>query len=287
MEDARVVIHSAMDITPAMIDAAHELKLVIKYQMRPGKADLSILKQKDIAYFQVPCLALFSVAEFTVMMILVLEKEFAKAYDGMKAETWLPDLKPQLTTQTKYPYNWVGLKSFNTLFGRVVGIVGMGTVGKNVARMVQPFGMQVLYYDLTRLPLEEERSLNLHFVSSDELLEQADFVTLHLKLTEQTENFMGAREFGLMKPSAFFINTSRGRVVNEDSLYNALKNHKIAGAALDVFWYEPLPSNSPLRTLDNIVLTPHIAGIPLEANAGMEAEMITDYINRYLTSYFT
>jgi phosphoglycerate dehydrogenase-like enzyme len=287
LEDTQVLIHSMTDITPAMLDAAPQLKVVIKYQMRPGKADIHLLKQRGIAYIQVPCMALFSVAEFTVMMILVLAKEFIKAYEDMKTETWLPDLQPQLTTQTKYPYNWVSLNNLNTLFGRVIGIIGIGTVGKNVARMVQPFGMQVMYYDLYRLSSLEEQSLNLLYAPLDELLGQADFVTLHLKYTEQTENFMGDREFGLMKSSAFFINTSRGRVVNEDALFDVLKNHSIAGAALDVFWYEPLPSNSPLRTLDNVILTPHVAGIPLEANAGMEAEMIVDYINHYLTSRYS
>ena len=232
-------------------------------------------------------MALFSVAEFTVMMILVLAKELLKAYEDTKAETWLPKLQPELTTQTKYPYNWVDLKHFNTLAGRTAGIIGMGIVGKSVAQLLQPFGMRVRYYDIFRPSPQEEQELNIEYAPLDELLQLADFITIHLKLTEQTENFMGRREFGLMKPNAFFINTSRGRIVDEEALFAALKNKTITGAALDVFWHEPLPSDSPLRTLENIILTPHVAGIPLDANVDMEAEMILGHISSQIDLGFS
>ena len=115
----------------------------------------------------------------------------------------------------------------------------------------------------------------------EELFSDSDFVTVHLKHTDKTEGIIAMSEFERMKPTAFFINTSRGRVIDEKALINVLKRTVIAGAALDVFWYEPLPSDSPLRTLDNVILTPHVAGIPLDANANLEADLFIDKIKEH------
>ena len=161
LRDCRILIHSSSDINEEILRHAPKLKLIIKYEMRPGKADLELLQERSISYAKVPCMALISVAEFTVMLILIQAKEFMKASQDTINETWLPELQPQLTSQTKYPYNWVNLQSFNTLSNRTVGIVGMGIVGKTVARFLQPFGMRILYHDIFRLPTKEEEQLNL------------------------------------------------------------------------------------------------------------------------------
>jgi phosphoglycerate dehydrogenase-like enzyme len=278
VKDADILVHSSSDITAELLELAPQAGLIVKYEFRPGKADVELLEERGIAYAKVPCMALISVAEFTVMLILVQAKEFIKAYQDTLKETWLPDLQPQLTSQTKYPYNWVGLQSFNTLANRTAGIVGMGIVGKTVAKLLQPFGMKVLYHDIYRLSPEEEALHNIHYVSMEELFTSSDYVTVHLKHTDQTEGIIGMSEFKLMKPTAFFINTSRGRVIDEDALITILEQNSIAGAALDVYRYEPLPSESPLRNLDNVILTPHVAGIPLDANAALEAEIFVEKI---------
>jgi D-3-phosphoglycerate dehydrogenase / 2-oxoglutarate reductase len=279
--DTNILIHSATDITDDILDNAPKLKLIIKYEMRPGRVNIEQLLLRKIIYVKVPCMALISVAEFTVMMILVQAREFIKAYEGVKKETWLPELQPMLTTQTQYPYNWVKLEKSFSLARKIVGIIGMGIIGKSVARFLQPFGMKVVYSDIYRLPDEEEELLNVSFLPLDELFITSDFITVHLKHTEKTEGIIGEKEFNLMKPGAYFINTSRGRVIDEIALIDVLKRKAIAGAALDVYRYEPLPSDSPLRTLDNVILTPHIAGIPLDANSGMEADIFIDAIERY------
>ena len=279
--DTSILIHSSTDITEDILDNAPRLKLIIKYEMRPGRVNLEQLLIRKIIYAKVPCMALISVAEFTVMMILVQAREFIKAYEGVKNETWLPGLQPMLTTQTKYPYNWVKLEKSFSLAQKTVGIIGMGIVGKAVARFLQPFGMKVVYNDIYRLPEKEEKLLNLSFLPLDELFVTSDFITVHLKHNDKTEGIIGEKEFNLIKPGAFFINTSRGRVVDEKALIDVLNRKAIAGAALDVYWYEPIHSDSPLRTLDNVILTPHIAGIPLDANAGMEADLIFEAIENH------
>lgn len=276
---ANVLIHSASDLTMDLLSGAEDLKKIIKYQMRPGRADLAYLQSKGIAYVEIPCMAIYSVAEFTIMLMLIAAKEFVPAYEGMKDQPWLPDLQPELTTQTKYPFNWTNLKNMKTLAGQTLGIVGMGTIGKYVAHMAQAFGMSILYYDQFRLSEQEEEQRKVCFASFDDLLRASDFVTVHLKLTDKTESMFGSREFHLMKRSAFFINTSRGRVVDEEALCEALEKQVIAGAALDVFRYEPLPSDSLLRRLNNVILTPHIAGIPLDTCAEQEAAMILQQIS--------
>jgi phosphoglycerate dehydrogenase-like enzyme len=218
------------------------------------------------------------VAEFAVMSMLALAKEYTRAYSDTIKQVWLPDLQPTLTTQTQYAYNWVKLEKFDTIYGKTAGIVGLGTIGKAVAKLLRPFGVEVLYTDVRRLSEAEEKELGIKQVDLEELLRLSDFVTLHLRLNEDTENFMGEREFGMMKSTAFFINTSRGRVVDEDALYHALSSGGIAGAALDVFWTEPLPSDSPLWRLDNVIITPHVAGTPASSAVQTEAELIAQRI---------
>ena len=174
--DTRILIHSSTDVTDDILDNSPQLKLIIKYEMRPGRANLERLQMMKINYAKVPCMALISVAEFTVMMILAQAREFIKAYEGVKKEIWLPELQPMLTTQSQYPYNWVRLENSFSLTRKTVGIIGMGIIGKAVARFLQPFGMKVVYTDIYRLPEEEEKLLSLSFLPLDELF---DYFRLH------------------------------------------------------------------------------------------------------------
>ncbi len=146
------------------------------------------------------------------------------------------------------------------IYGRTLGIVGLGTIGKKVARLAKAFGLTVQYYDLVRLTEDQADSLGVRFRLLNELLRTSDIVSLHVPLTPMTRHMIGARELKLMKPSAYLINTCRGPVVDEPALYKALSNRAIAGAGLDVFDQEPPPASNPLFALDNVVLTPHFAG---------------------------
>ncbi len=142
--------------------------------------------------------------------------------------------------------------------------MGLGTIGKKVARRAQPFDMHLLYYDIARLTEDQEDALGVRFALLPELLRVSDIVTLHVPLNDNTRNMMGAKEFALMKDSAILINTCRGPVVNEDALYQALTTQQIAAAGLDVMTEEPPKTDHPLFKLDNVTLTPHTAGPTLE-----------------------
>ena len=168
---------------------------------------------------------------------------------------------------------WKELNNRGTLMlGRTVGIIGVGRIGQNVAKRLGAWGMKVLGYD-PYVKQETVASLGVKMVSFDELLHESDLVTLHVVLTRETRGMLGMREFKMMKPTAFIVNTSRGQALEETDLVEALNENIIAGAALDVFAREPLPLDSPLRQVDplRLLLTPHNIGAnPGSAEAGQK-----------------
>jgi phosphoglycerate dehydrogenase-like enzyme len=163
------------------------------------------------------------------------------------------------------------------LEGNVLGILGLGTIGAKVARVANAFGMRVLAWS-QNLTTERATDAGASLVSKDELLRTADFVTVHMKLSSRTRALIGAREFDLMKRSAYLINTSRGPIVSEPALIDALRSGRISGAGLDVFDVEPLPPDHPLRTLPNVVATPHIGYVTERNYAHFYAQFVEDIL---------
>jgi phosphoglycerate dehydrogenase-like enzyme len=143
---------------------------------------------------------------------------------------------------------------------RTLGIIGLGNIGKKVARRARAFDTRVQYYDIRRLSEAEEDALGVRFVLLDELLRTSDIVSLHVPLDDSTRNLLGARELGLMKREAIVVNTCRGPVIDEAALFEALESNRIAGAGLDVMVDEPPKADHPFFTLPNVTLTPHSAG---------------------------
>ena len=150
------------------------------------------------------------------------------------------------------------------LRGKTVGIVGFGRIGREFARIAKGFQANIIYCDAVRAPTSVEQEVGAERLALDDLLQRADVVSVHTPLTAETKGLINARTLGLMKPSAILVNTSRGPVIDEPALIEALRNNRIAGAGLDVFTAEPLETDSPLLSLDNVVLTSHIAGVTLD-----------------------
>ncbi|MBV8837012.1 MAG: 2-hydroxyacid dehydrogenase [Alphaproteobacteria bacterium] len=146
------------------------------------------------------------------------------------------------------------------LYDKTLGIIGLGTIGKKVARLARAFGMRVQYYDIARLSEDAEDALGVRFRLRDELIATSDIVTLHVPLNATTRHTIGAAELARMKPEAIIVNTSRGPVIDERALARALSDNKLFGAGLDVFDQEPPPPDNPLFALNNVVLTSHFAG---------------------------
>jgi phosphoglycerate dehydrogenase-like enzyme len=277
---AFLIVHEA-NVEADSIETAEQLRLIVNYRPGVGRVAKDAADRRDIPVVEVPSVALQSVAEFTVLSVLSLAKEYVRAVNKAQEGVRPPGLQPSLTTQSDYAYNWVSLETFDAVYGKTVGVVGLGTVGKSVATLLRPFGVKVLYMDIRRLSESEERELGVRFVPLEDLLQWSDFVTLHLRFNESTEHLIGRGEFELMKPSAFIVNTSRGRVIDEDALCDALANGLLAGAALDVFEMEPLPNDSPLWEMDNVIITPHVAGIPIDRAAEFEADLIANSLLEY------
>jgi len=155
-------------------------------------------------------------------------------------------------------------RSTYTIHGKTAGIIGLGNIGQKVTRLLTAFGATCLYYDAYPASDEIEKALGVSHVSLDELLKQSDIVTLHVPLNDQTNRMIGKRELELMKPTALLVNTCRGNVINQIALTETLQNRSIMGAALDVLEQEPPGPDDPILTLDNVLLTPHSAGVTFD-----------------------
>jgi glyoxylate reductase len=165
-----------------------------------------------------------------------------------------------LTAQRTYRSNWARIEGMAELFQATAGIVGMGDIGMEIAKRCRAFAMRVIYYQRTRYPKAIEEVLGMSYASFNELLSESDYVLLVLPHTPETEGIIGARELARMKSSATLVNVGRGALIDEDALADALREKRIAMAGLDVYRREPLPADSPLRALPNVVLLPHTGG---------------------------
>ncbi|MEH7483276.1 phosphoglycerate dehydrogenase [Neobacillus drentensis] len=239
LKDADAAIVAFSEINSRVLEQAPALKIVCKHGVGVDNIDLDAAREKNVWVTNVTNANMHAVADFSFGLMLSLARQIPQT--------------DYLTKQGQWP------RVFGTdVFGKTVGIIGLGAIGREVARRAKGFGMDILAYD--PFPNREyAEQNNIKLVELDELFKSSDFITLHLPLTEQTNGLVGKRQFEMMKNSAFLVNASRGGIVVEADLYNALKNGEIAGAALDVFVEEPLEKH-PLFELPNFIAMPHIAG---------------------------
>jgi glyoxylate reductase/D-3-phosphoglycerate dehydrogenase len=185
------------------------------------------------------------VAEHAIMMMLALKRHLLRYHQDVVTGRW---------------WKFGDMPFITDLNGATLGIIGFNTIGRRLGRLAHAFGMRVIYYDVARLLPHEEEKAGVAFRLMQELLRESDVVSLHVPLLPSTRHMIGAAQLALMKPSAILINTSRGPVVDEAALLDALASRRIAGAGLDVLAKEPPEPDNPLFSLDNVVLTPHQAG---------------------------
>jgi glyoxylate reductase len=237
-----------------VMDESPRLQVISNVAVGYDNIDVEAATARGIFVTNTPRVLTETVADLTWALILGTARRVVEADHFLRAGRW----------QSWSPTLLAG----NDVHHRTLGVVGLGQIGTAVARRAQGFDMQVLYYDVSRKAAVEEE-LGLTYRELDELLRVADFITVHVPLNPATRHLIGDREIGLMKKSAYLINTSRGPVVDERALVHALKEGKIAGAGLDVFEHEPLTPSSPLVELDNVVLLPHIGSASLATRSAM------------------
>ncbi len=234
------------EINNEFFKAAPGLKLVQLISAGYDRLDVAAAKRAGVPVANNGGSNAVAVAEHTLMLMLAVYRKLSWHHANVVAGKWR-----------------VGDFASHRLYeleGKTLGIVGLGTIGKKVARRAAAFGMRILYYDIVRLAEDAEDALGVRFVLFPELLRTSDIVSLHVPLNAVTRNLIGARELAMMRPAAVLINTCRGPVVDETALHAALTGGRIAAAGLDVMVEEPPVANHPLFALENVTFTPHMAG---------------------------
>jgi D-3-phosphoglycerate dehydrogenase len=248
-----VIVRSETRITREAIEAGKKLQVIARAGVGIDNVDLEAATQRGIVVVNAPTANTMAAAEHTVAMMLALARHIPQAHANLSGGAWMRQ-------------NFVGVELRN----KTLGIVGLGNVGSEVARRVQGFRMKVIAYD-PFVSLEYARNLRVDLVSFEKVLTDADFITLHLPLTDQSRNLIGARELSMVKPTVRIINCARGGLIDEQALAQAIDEGRVAGAALDVFAQEP-PKDSPLMKNPRVIVTPHLGASTAEAQTSVATD---------------
>lgn len=242
-----VVVRSRTKITKEMIDCTTHCKIIARVGVGLDNIDVEAAKAKNIRVINAVEGAMNAVAELVLGLMLSMAREIPRADREIRGGKWLK--KELMGTE---------------LSGKYLGIVGLGNIGKRLAKLARGLNMNIIGFDVVPIADDFARDVGLIKADIDTLLSSADFISFHVPLTDSTHHLVNDTRLSTMKKTAYLVNTSRGEIIDEDALYNALKEGKISGAALDVFEKEPSVGNK-LTTLPNVICTPHIGAQTKEA----------------------
>jgi len=248
-------IRSSSKFTERVLAACPRLRLLSVWGTGTDHIDLAAAERRGIVVKTTPGVSAVSIAEHTLALLLAVARHIPAADAATRRGEWPRGQSVELN-------------------GKTCGVIGLGAIGSRFAQLAAGIGMRVVAWTVHPRPIA-----GVQMVELDELYRMSDVVSVHLRLSPETQGMIGEAQFALMKPSAILINTARGAIVEESALLAALESHRIAGAGLDVFAVEPLPPEHPFTRLPNVVLTPHCAGITpeaLEAGLRMAVRQITD-----------
>ena len=258
-----VIVRSRTTLTKEMIDNANNCKIIARVGVGLDNIDLDAAKAKNIRVINSVEGAMNAVAEQVLGLMISLARQIPFADREIRNGNWLK--KELMGTELR---------------GKYLGIVGLGNIGKKLGRLAKALNMNIIGYDV--IPIDEEFSKEVGLMKTDldTLLQSSDYISLHVPLLDSTYHLINAKKLSMMKKTANIINTSRGGVIDEEALYDALKNNNLSGAALDVFEKEPATGNK-LATLPNVILTPHIGSQTKEAQS-LAANVIAEKIIQIL-----
>jgi D-3-phosphoglycerate dehydrogenase len=255
-----LVVRSGTEVTSEVIEAADRLKVIGRAGVGVDNVDVRAATRRGILVVNTPGANTISAAEHAMTLVLALSRNIAPANISLKSRTW---------ERQKF----TGVEVYNKTFG----IVGLGRIGTEVARRALAFGMRVIAADPYISPDHAAR-LDVRLVETSEIIEKADYISLHLPLTRETYHLLGEKEFATMKDGVRIINCARGGICDEEALYDAILSGKVAGAALDVYEHEP-PLDSPLLKLDSVLTTPHLGASTEEAQINVAVEVAHQVVN--------
>jgi D-3-phosphoglycerate dehydrogenase len=265
LDGAEVLICELERVDSEVLAQAPSLRLVASCRGNPTNVDLTAAAEHGLVVLATPGRNAISVADFTIGLLLSHVRYIGRSEVQLRQRGWMTD--------GDLPYfHFRGPE----LSGRTMGLVGLGAIGRLVADRARGFGMDVVAFD----PFVTDAPAGIELLSLEGLLARSDVVSLHCPLTPQTQGLLGPHELGLMRPDAVLVNTARAAVVDEAALLDALRERRIGGAALDVFWHEPLAEDHPIRQLDNTTITPHVAGAADDVQRH-HAHMILEDIARW------
>ena len=248
-------------IDAEVFDAAPKLKMIAQLAVGFDNVDVQEATKRGIYVSNTPEVLTDTTADFAWALLMTLARRVVEADKYVRTGRWKVGWHPAMLQG-------------RDVYGATIGIVGAGRIGYAVAKRATGFSMKILFYDVIPRP-EMEKDFGAKKVDLDTLLKQSDFVSIHVPLMKETHHLINAEKLRLMKKTAYLINNSRGPVVDEKALYDALNEGRIAGAGLDVFEQEPAPLDNPLLKLDNVVVAPHISSASYETRSKM-AEMVAD-----------
>ena len=241
-------------IDAEIMDRAPKLRIISNYAVGYDNIDVKSATQRGIMVTNTPGVLTETTADLAFALILATARRIVEADKFTRSGKW----------KSWGPMLFLG----RDVYGATLGIIGLGRIGQAVARRAKGFNMKVIYYSRKRKE-DVERELGVEYRELRSLLREADIVSIHTPLTEETYHLIGEKELSLMKPTAILINTARGAVVDQKALYKALKERRIFGAGLDVYEKEPIDADDPLLELDNVVLLPHIGSASVETRGRM------------------
>jgi len=265
LREATAVVVSMEAVNDAYLAKAPKLKVVARFGVGYDTVDVEACTRRKVYVTHTPDVLSAAVADITWALILGFMRRIPEA-DRFTREEWGKRARG-------FPFGW-------DISGKTLGFLGLGRIGREAAKRAQGFDVKVIYRDIVPKP-DLERLYGVKPVGFEELLMTSDILSIHVPLLPSTRHIIGRKELAMMKPTAIIINTSRGSVIDQDALTEALKTRRIAGAALDVFEEEPIPITHPLLKLDNLVVTPHIASATRETRRRM-AERCAESVRAFL-----
>jgi len=252
IRDVDGIIIGIDELSAEIIEEANALKVISKYGIGLDNIDIDTATNKKIIVTSTPTANVDAVADLAFGLILSLARRIPEADKKTKSGKW-------------------GKITGKSVWEKTIGIIGLGKIGKQVVKRARGFEMNILAFDIVK-DKKFAQKYGIKYVNLEKLLRKSDYISIHIPLNDTTQNMISYEELEKMKKDAFLINTSRGGIVDEEALYNALRNNKLRGAALDAYKNEPL-KESPLKELDNVIMTPHIGAYTEEAidNMGIQA----------------
>jgi len=258
IKDVDGIIIGIDELSAEIIEEANELKVISKYGIGLDNIDINMATNKKIVVTNTPTANVDAVADLTFGLILSLARRVPEADRKTKGAKW-------------------GKIIGKSVWEKTIGIIGLGKIGRQVVKRAKGFEMNILVFDIVK-DKKFAQKYGIKYVDLEKLLRQSDYITIHIPLNDATRNMISYEELEKMKKDAFLINTSRGGIVDEEALYDALRNNKLRGAALDVYNNEPL-RESPLKELDNVIMTPHIGAYTEEAIENMSIQAAQNLID--------